>query len=116
MPNLLQQVWSRVLAYFDGWLGRYTVVVVDDLPDEVQAHKLYAVGDSGHYWLAALRCPCGCGETIQLPMIEGQRPRWTLTLKRTRLPSLSPSIDRSVGCRSHFWLKQGIIRWCDAPK
>jgi hypothetical protein len=114
MPDLLLRLWSRALAYIDGWRGRYTVDAVDDLPDKLQAHKLYAVGESGHYWLAALSCPCGCGDTIQLPMIEGQRPRWTLTLKSSRLPSLSPSVDRTVGCRSHFWLEQGVIRWCEA--
>ncbi|WP_418219703.1 DUF6527 family protein [Burkholderia territorii] len=49
-------------------------------------------------------------------MIEGQRPRWTLTLKRTRLPSLSPSVDRTVGCRSHFWLRRGVIQWCESAR
>lgn len=114
MRQMLLGLWSRALAYFDGWLGRYAIVVVDDLPEDLLAHKLYAVGESGHYWLAALRCPCGCGDTIQLPMIEGQRPRWTLTHKSMRRPSLSPSVDRTVGCRAHFWLRQGVVRWCDA--
>ncbi|MCA8063628.1 hypothetical protein LGM56_14900 [Burkholderia sp. AU38729] len=111
---MLSRLWNRALAYVDGLLGRYTVVVVDDLPDSLQAHKVYAVGENGQCWLAALRCPCGCGDTIQLPMIAEQRPRWTMTRKGTRLPSLSPSVDRTVGCRSHFWLKLGVIRWCDS--
>ncbi|WP_415881080.1 DUF6527 family protein [Burkholderia sp. BCC1970] len=116
MSKLLSRLWNRALAYFDAWLGRYAVVVVEDLPDEVQARKLYAVGESGHYWLAALRCPCGCGETIQLPMIEGQRPRWALTQQNMRRPSLSPSVDRTIGCRSHFWLRQGMIHWCEEKR
>lgn len=114
MASLLSRFWNRALARIDGWLGRYTVAVVDDLPDELQGNKLYVVGENGHYWLAALRCPCGCGDSIQLPMIEGQRPRWALKQESRRLPSLSPSVDRTVGCRSHFWLKQGTIRWCEA--
>ncbi|WP_421029886.1 DUF6527 family protein [Paraburkholderia kururiensis] len=116
MPQLLLRLWNHALAYFDGWLGRYTVVVVDDLPDALQAHKLYAVGENGQYWLAALRCPCGCGDTIQLPMIEGQRPRWTLTQKDMRLPSISPSVDRTKGCRSHFWVRHGMIHWCETTR
>lgn len=112
MPQILSRLWNRALACFDGLFGRYTVVVVDDLPDSLQAHKLYAVGESGQYWLAALRCPCGCGDTIQLPMIAGQRPKWTMTQRGARRPSLSPSVDRTIGCRSHFWLKHGVIHWC----
>ncbi|WP_220485498.1 DUF6527 family protein [Ralstonia pickettii] len=85
----------------------------DDLPNALQASKLYAVGEGGQCWLADLRCSCGCGDIIQLPMIEGQRPRGA-TQKGTRLPSLSPSVERTAGCRSHFWLEQGVIRWREA--
>lgn len=112
VQRLLWCLWSEALEYLDTLRGRYTVLIVDDLPDELQARKVYAVGDEGHFWLAALKCPCGCGDTIQLPMMAGQRPRWTLAAKRARLPSLSPSVDRTVGCRSHFWMRQGKIHWC----
>ncbi|MHA4868880.1 DUF6527 family protein [Duganella sp. PWIR1] len=56
---------------------RYTVIEVADLPDQVEKRKPYAVGENGQYWLATLLCPCGCGEVIQLPMMDGQRPRGT---------------------------------------
>ncbi|WP_354678502.1 DUF6527 family protein [Cupriavidus plantarum] len=88
------------------------MIVVEDLPDQFKPRTLYVVGENEPYWLAAFVCPCGCGETIQLPMITGQRPRWTLDSKGTRLPSLSPSVDRTVGCRSHFWIRAGKIWWC----
>ncbi|MEZ0188662.1 DUF6527 family protein [Ralstonia solanacearum] len=114
MRQILLRLWNHALAGFDRLLGRYTIVFVDDLPSALQARRLYAVGEGGQYWLAALRCPCGCGDVIQLPMIDGQRPRWALMHKGTRLPSLSPSVDRTAGCRSHFWLEQGVIRWCEA--
>ncbi|WP_106062002.1 DUF6527 family protein [Cupriavidus necator] len=112
MKRLLSRLWAQGLACLDAVLGRYTVIIVDDLPNELQPRKLYAVGEDGHYWLATLMCPCGCGDTIQLPMIAGQRPRWSLAGNETRLPSLSPSIDRTVGCRSHFWMRHGKICWC----
>lgn len=112
MPKFLLRFWSRVVAYCDGVCGRYGVVGVDDLPEKLEAQKLYAVGEDGQYWLAVLGCPCGCGDTIQLPMMEGQRPRWTLAEKGLRFPTLAPSVDRTVGCRSHFWLRRGKIEWC----
>ncbi|MFV8577729.1 DUF6527 family protein [Ralstonia pseudosolanacearum] len=113
MLQILSRLWNHVLASSDRLRGRYTILFVEELPDVLQARRLYAVGEDGRYWLAALKCPCGCGDIIQLPMIEGQRPRWALAQKGIRLPSLSPSIDRTAGCRSHFWLKQGVIRWSD---
>lgn len=112
MLKLLTGLWLRAVAHYDTLCARYTVVVVSDLPDKVESQKLYAVGEVGQYWLAALRCPCGCGDVIQLPMLAGQRPRWTLVEKGMRFPDLSPSIDRTVGCRSHFWLRKGKIHWC----
>ncbi|WP_408306747.1 DUF6527 family protein [Paraburkholderia sediminicola] len=57
-------------------------------------------------------CPCGCSDAIQLSMIQGQRPRWTLTERNMRCPTLAPSIDRTVGCKSHFFLRRGKIQWC----
>lgn len=112
MLQFLLTIWLYIVAIYDSLRGRYAVIVVEELPDKVEDRKLYAVGESGQYWLAALRCPCGCGEVIQLPMMEGQRPRWTLIEQGKRLPSLSPSVDRTIGCRSHFWLRRGNIHWC----
>ena len=112
MLQFLLTIWLYIVAIYDSLRGRYAVIVVEELPDKVENRKLYAVGENGQYWLAALRCPCGCGEVIQLPMMKGQRPRWTLIEQGKRLPSLSPSIDRTVGCRSHFWLRRGSIQWC----
>lgn len=100
------------MLIYDFLCGRYTVVEVDELPDKVEEKKLYAVGENGQYWLAALRCPCGCGDVVQLPMLEGQRPRWKLIDQNLRYPELSPSIDRTKSCRSHFWLRRGKIHWC----
>ncbi|WP_407668625.1 DUF6527 family protein [Paraburkholderia xenovorans] len=61
------------------------------------------VGENGHYWLAALRCPCGYGgDSIQLPMIEGQRPRWALTQESRHPPSLTPSVDRTESAAAHI--------------
>ncbi|WP_367892358.1 MULTISPECIES: DUF6527 family protein [Paraburkholderia] len=57
---------------------------------------MYAVGECGQFWLAALMCPCGCGDTIQLPVIEGQRPP-TLDPHAEKHP---PSEPLSV-CRPH---------------
>lgn len=113
MSNFVTRIFQRVRAAFERWSGRYSVEVVDDLPENFADNRLYAVGEHNQFWLAALKCPCRCGDIIQLPMLEGQRPRWKLSHKDFRLPTLAPSIDRTVGCRAHFWLKNGDVIWCD---
>jgi hypothetical protein len=57
-----------------------------------------------------MRCPCGCGESIELALIPEATPRWKLSLEQNR-PSLSPSVWKRDGCRSHFFLKKGRVVW-----
>lgn len=52
------------------------------------------------------RCPCGCDEIIILNTIEGTKPCWKIEGN-----SIRPSIDRLVGCRSHFTITNGVVKW-----
>ncbi len=84
----------------------------DDVPDEPAAGVLHLIADgSGNHWLAVMRCPCGCGATIQLPMSPPARPCWHLR-GNMQAPSLWPSVRRKTGCRSHFVVRGGAILWC----
>ena len=40
-------------------------------------------------------------------------PRWDLRINAGGLPSLNPSVWRQTGCRSHFWLRDGHLEWCE---
>jgi Family of unknown function (DUF6527) len=51
--------------YFARW-GRFHVVEDEDLPDEASPGKLYLVGEDGRYWIAAMRCPCGCSTLLEI--------------------------------------------------
>jgi hypothetical protein len=54
----------------------------------------------------------GCGDIIQLNLVNGGRPRWRFELHLpTQTISLRPSIWRTVGCRSHFVLRRGHVHW-----
>jgi len=92
--------------------SRYVVRRESDVPDMAIRGALHLVEDgSGEPWLAVLRCPCGCGATIQLPMTASSEPVWYLAGPPER-PSLWPSVRRSTGCRSHFILRSGLVQWC----
>lgn len=91
-----------------------TITNVEELPDSLDATKIYVVGESSHQWFVAMLCPCGCGETLHMSLMEGS-PRWTLTEQSDRTATLNPSVARIKGCHSHFFLKRGLIEWCGQP-
>ncbi len=92
---------------------RYVARVEQEPPGVPVAGILHLVADGAQqYWLGVLRCPCGCGSTIQLAMTPAARPCWQLRGSSLQLPSLWPSVRRAGGCRSHFILRQGLVVWC----
>jgi hypothetical protein len=109
--------WTRALGR---WLRRllglrvpYRVEHVEDVPEDLRAGVVYLVGEGEHVWCAALACPCGCGATIQLNLVASTRPCWAVrTEPRTRTVTLHPSVWRTSGCQSHFFLRAGYVEWC----
>lgn len=107
---LLRALGRRLLWYPPLFRTTY----VEELPDAVAGGQLYVVGDDGFAWCAALLCPCGCGETLQMSLLSEGRPRWKFEEHNDGTPTLHPSVWRQVGCRSHFVLRKGVVIWCRA--
>ena len=82
------------------------------LPRVLPYRDLIVTRDDGEDWSVGMRCPCGCGEIIELMLVPEAKPRWTLTHDALGRGSLSPSVWRKTGCRSHFWLREGRVHWC----
>ncbi len=47
-------------------------------------------------------CPCGCKQIISLNLLKGSTPLWKINGN-----SITPSINRIVGCKSHFYITKG---------
>ncbi len=111
--SFFRWIWSKIRGWF-GPLGERPLktVVIEELPDRLDAKAVYVGGENGHFWFVALVCPCGCGETLQMSLLADVRPRWTLSRHPDGTASLTPSVWRQVGCRSHFFLVKGRIQWC----
>jgi hypothetical protein len=113
--NLIKRWWGALRSRLPAWLIRrpapLITVRVEELPDVLDANSVYVVGEGNHLWFAALVCPCGCGETLHMSLLPEGHPRWTFIEHRNGTASLDPSVWRTRGCRSHFWLYQGIIYW-----
>lgn len=113
--GLFKRQWNRLCEWWSSlWAPPYAVEMVEELPDRLVQKVLYVAGENGHLWFAAMICPCGCGETLQLGLLKDARPRWSVNLENGKLPTLQPSVWRQVGCRSHFFLTRGRIIWCEA--
>ena len=109
LVNKLRAGWRWLSSHW-----RHDLKVVDlvgeEIPAVIPSKKLICMLDEGQPWAAAMVCPCGCGDAIELMLLEGVSPRWDLSVDRG-LPTLRPSVWRNVGCRSHFWVKRGRIDW-----
>ncbi len=92
----------------------YSLLYVDDLPEEstVREKTVYVVGENGYHWVAAFKCPCGCGDLIQLNLIPEGKHIWRIRMQEESF-SIYPSVDRVYSnCRSHFNLTRGNVVWC----
>jgi len=108
---LLKQFFNWLSSLFRSRDSSFVAVVASEPPANVEWGKLYLIGEDCDYWLGMLKCPCNCGAIIKLPMTKGAKLCWQFTGTLTR-PTLSPSIWRSIGCKSHFIFRAGAIKWC----
>lgn len=89
------------------------VVESDTLPEKLPRRDLMLAREGSDQWAVGMRCPCGCGQRIELMLLREVKPRWDIILDPRGRPSLTPSVWLRTGCRSHFWLRSGKIVWCD---
>lgn len=101
----------RLWRWLRGYPSPLRVEMVVDVPEKCRRDVLYLVGENGRQWFAAFVCPCGCGETIQLSLLQDSRPRWTVEVHGDGTATIHPSVWRVRGCRSHFFVRRGLIAW-----
>lgn len=93
--------------------SRITEVAKTPSNETVKSGEFYHVVYAGlDYWVL-FRCPCGCGELISLTLQESHNPHWKISPSGSSRPTLHPSVWRNKGCKSHFWVHDGFINWCE---
>jgi hypothetical protein len=106
---------ARWWAALRDWLLRRPKRVrlerLPEVPNRLAPNVLYVESEGDSEWLAVMRCPCDCGETLYLNLLPRERPRWDVSQDEEGWPSLRPSVWRKAGCRSHFWLRHGLVVW-----
>lgn len=107
-----RRAWlARLIGRLRGDRGLVIVTVVDERPQHPRANRLYVTANGGKAAFAVMRCPCGCGDSLNLRFVGSRRPIWTLN-SLDGPATVRPSIWRTSGCQSHFFLTDGEIIWC----
>lgn len=104
--------WWRETRERLGPARRIRIIQGGSLPPRLPRRDLVLAREDGEDWCVGMRCPCGCGEVIELLVVPEARPRWDVKIDRRGRPTLSPSVGLRRGCRSHFWVRGGRIHWC----
>lgn len=92
------------------YAGVRTVESMTDVPSEL-GWQVYVVSRNGVPRWVVLKCPCGCGERLNVNLMRSANPHWDLSMRRGRV-SLSPSLWSQAKCESHFWLRNNGVYWC----
>ncbi|OMP68715.1 DUF6527 family protein [Domibacillus epiphyticus] len=114
LVNLFEKITNLIKRIFSTSKSKiYRSIYLTELPDNLSKDTIYILGEGKYLWSAALICPCGCQELLQISLHKDGRPKWEIAQHNDGTVSLHPSIWRQKGCRSHFWLKKGQIHWCE---
>lgn len=106
-------VWKYLSRLWANLRGRWLHIRVDELPAKLKRRRVYFLEEDGLVWRVAFLCPCGCGEAIELNTVRKVRPNWQADVNPDESVTLHPSVNRIVGCRSHFFMRGGAICWCN---
>jgi hypothetical protein len=111
---MLKRLWNRAGIWLRGLLGRpvlYRCRRVADAPDILERGVVYVVGVDGYDWSALMRCPGRCGKTLEMNLLPTAKPVWKISAHADDTVCLHPSVWLKTGCRCHFVLQRGHVRW-----
>ena len=112
MKRTFLYIWGKFLLLFK--LIDYKILPIEGRPSnfEVPSNAVAIIGHPDFPKWAMLKCPCGCKETLTLSLMRKHAPAWEMKVDRWQRISLSPSVWKNDGCKSHFFIKKGKITWC----
>lgn len=89
------------------------IIEGDTLPNELPYWNLVLARENGEDWCVGMRCPCGCGQRLEMMLLKELKPRWDARFDMRGRVSLHPSVWLRDGCRSHFWIRGGKVIWAE---
>lgn len=106
-------IYSLILRLYYKIVGRkvYQIRYHYYRPPVLKEGFVYVEGRKNDPWLILLICPCGCKGNIELNLDKEIKPFWKYEIIHGRI-FISPSIRRTLGCKSHFFIKSSRVVWC----
>lgn len=94
-------------------LTDYTTVLTENNPSvsDISNNKIIIVVGIDYKKWCYLKCPYGCGDILTLSLMKTHKPHWKIKIDRLNRTTLYPSIRKKDGCKSHFWIKKGKVKW-----
>ena len=111
MRNFIFHLWNKLIFLFDKIDYSTKVVSARPKENEILPNVVVIVGHKDLPKWALMQCPCGCGELLTLSLMKNFRPYWNYKIDKWNRITLSPSIWKKDGCRSHFFIKKGKVIW-----
>ncbi len=108
MLQKLHNWWKRLFSKEKA----YRYIFIDDVPDRLNNKVIYLITHQDQCWQIVMICPCGCGKLLHMNVIKDYHPCWKYEFDSHKRISLQPSIHRQVGCKSHFFIRNGKVNWC----
>ncbi len=104
--------FKRIFSKSGRQSSDYNLKIVKELPRHLEEKVFYLEGNitENDFWYGQMKCPCGCNDILTLNLIDDVSPCWSVDVIDNKI-SLAPSVWRTKNCKSHFWLKQGMIKW-----
>ncbi|PKP01376.1 MAG: hypothetical protein CVU11_15400 [Bacteroidetes bacterium HGW-Bacteroidetes-6] len=92
---------------------QYKIEIIPDNPnpDSLRDNIVYVVGSKNYIKWGYMKCPCGCGDTIMLSLNEKAYPSWSIKQDKIGRATISPSVNKLDGCKSHFFIRKGKLIW-----
>ena len=90
---------------------KFNFEIVENDPESVPPQKIFIVQEGVQPDSLIFKCPCGCGADIHLNLLKDAKPRWHFKINKRGNISIYPSVRRTKGCQSHFYLSNSRVDW-----
>jgi Family of unknown function (DUF6527) len=108
MKKWVKKIISKLVKWFK---PKHRIEYQEELPVLLNDKTIYIVGHPDNPWLIAFKCPCGCNSIIHLNLLVDAEPKWRFRITSKKRLNISPSVWRTKGCNSHFFVRNSKIDW-----
>lgn len=112
----MMRIRKIIAKFVDLFRPEYSFKYEEEFPDSIKENTIYIIGQKLSPWVLSFFCPCGCKSIIQLNLLKEADPNWKYRITVQNKITISPSIRRTFGCKSHFFIRNSKVEWAKNRK